>query len=73
MKQWLLTELLAPAARRAGGQAAAALVAVGMAQQHESAVAAVIAWAVVSLGEIVVSSRARGKLIDKVRRTGSAN
>jgi hypothetical protein len=47
---WLVSEILGPLARRIGGQSAAALVAIGMAQQHESAVAAAIAWAIVSAG-----------------------
>lgn len=71
--KWLVSEILAPGARRLGGQAAAALVAVGMAQQHEAAISAVVAWGVVSVGELIISSRGRKKLIDKVRRTGSAN
>jgi len=70
--KWLTNEILGPLARRVGGQAAAALVGVGMVQQHESAVAAVVAWALVSAVEMIASSRNRKAIADKVRRTGGA-
>lgn len=73
MKAWLLNELLAPVARRVGGQGAAAAVGLGLAQQHEAAVAAAIAWAVLTVGELVASSRGRKKLVARVRRTGNPN
>ncbi len=63
--KWLVNEFLAPLGRRVGGQAAAALVALGMAQQHESAVAAAVAWGVVTLGEVAVSSRSRKALVGR--------
>ena len=71
--KWMVNEIVGPVARRVGGQAAAALVALGMAGQPEAAVAAAVAWGVVSVAELLASSRGRNKLIAKVRRTGSAN
>lgn len=70
--QWLVNELLAPVARRLGGQGAAALVALGMAEAHESAVAAAIAWIVVTAGEVAVSKRSRDHLIHRVKTYGDA-
>ena len=70
--KWVLNEFLGPVARRLGGQGAAALVAVGMAQQHESAVAAVIAWAVVSAAELIASKRSRDHLVHRVKTFGEA-
>lgn len=64
---WIVSEILGPAARRVGGQAAAALVALGMAHEHESAVAAVVAWLIVSAGELLVSSRGRKSLAEKAK------
>lgn len=64
--QWLLqnvvSEVVAPAARRVGGQVAAVAVGLGLSGQHESALAAIVAWAIVSAAELVVSSKARAKL-----------
>lgn len=71
--RWFVNEMLGPVARRAGGQFAAALVAVGMAVEHEAAIAAVVAWAIVSAAEVLASSRNRKSIIAKVRRTGSAD
>lgn len=71
--QWLLQEILGPLARRAGGQGAAALVALGMAQQHESAVAAVIAWGVVTVAEVFVSASSRKALVSKAKTTWGLN
>lgn len=64
---------MAPVARRLGGQAAAALVALGMAQAHENAVAAVVAWAVVTVAEAVFSTRSRAKLVDAARNNWGRN
>lgn len=64
--KWLIqnavSEVVAPAARRVGGNLAALLVGLGMAGQHESAVAAAIAWAIVSAVELMLSAKARTKL-----------
>ncbi|MEM9578761.1 MAG: hypothetical protein AAF999_17330 [Pseudomonadota bacterium] len=66
--KWVLHEILAPVARRAGGQTAAALVALGLAQEHESAVAAAIAWAIITAGEVSASARSRNALYLKARQ-----
>lgn len=71
--QWMVSEIVAPFARRVGGQSAAALVALGMAGQHEAAVAAAIAWAVVSVAELAVSSRGRSTLKAKAREAWGRN
>lgn len=71
--QWLVKEVIGPLARRVGGQAAAALVALGMAQQHESAVAALVAYAIVSVGELTVSARSRKVLRDTVVKSWGRN
>ncbi|AZV78274.1 hypothetical protein EBB79_10555 [Parasedimentitalea marina] len=71
--KWLTNEILGPLARRVGGQAGAALVALGVAQQHESAVAAVVAWAIVSVGELAVSSRGRKNLADTAKQAWGTN
>lgn len=60
--KWLVQELVAPAARRLGGQVAAAAVALGLSAQHESALAAIVAWVVISGAELASSSAARRKL-----------
>lgn len=71
--QWLVNEILGPVARRVGGQTAAALVALGMAAQHQQAVAAAVAWGIITLGEVVVSARGRGKLIEKAKQSWGKN
>lgn len=70
--KWLVKEYLTPLARRAGGQAAAALVAVGMAQEYESTLAAVVAWGIVSAVEVIISKRSRDALIHRVKTYGEA-
>ncbi|WP_005615563.1 hypothetical protein [Tritonibacter mobilis] len=70
--QWVVNEFVGPLARRAGGQLAAALVGLGMAQQHELAVGAAVAWAIVTFAEVVVSKRSRESLVRKVRSIGEA-
>lgn len=70
---WLLSEIIAPLGRRVGGQCAAALVALGMAQQHEDAVAAVVAWAVISVAEVAVSSRGRRVLAERAKNGWGLN
>lgn len=71
--KWLVTEIVGPVARRLGGQGAAALVGVGMAQQHESAAAAIIAWAIVSAAEIFASHRNRAGLINQAKAAWGRN
>lgn len=67
--KWLMekavSEVVAPAARRLGGQASAMLVGLGMAGAHQSAVAAAIAWAIISAAELVVSSASRKRFLKK--------
>jgi hypothetical protein len=69
--QWAVKELVSPLARRLGGQAAAALVALGMAQAHESAVAAAIAWVLANAVEVFVSKRSRDALVHRVKTFGA--
>lgn len=71
--KWLVSEFLAPVGRRFGGQVAAVLAALGMAQKHEEAVVAVVAWAVVTAGEAVVSERSRKKLVDQAKQAWGKN
>ena len=71
--KWLTNELLAPVARRVGGQVAAALVGVGMAQQHESAVAAGVAWGVVTVAELVASHVSRKRRDREARENWGHN
>jgi anti-sigma factor RsiW len=71
--KWLVNEVLGPIARRVGGQAAAALVALGMAQVHENAVAAAIAWALLSAAEVGVSVASRKKLVKTVTKNWGRN
>jgi hypothetical protein len=71
--KWLVTEIVGPVARRVGGQVAAALVGLGMAQQHESAAAAIVAWAIISAGELLASHRNRNALIDKAKNGWGRN
>ncbi len=73
MQKWIVSELLGPVARRVGGQAAAALVALGMAQVHEGTVAAVVAWMFISVGEVIVSGRNRKAIFDKARDAWGRN
>jgi hypothetical protein len=56
---WLVSEIVSPLARRVGGQAAALLVGAGLASEHESAVGAAIAWAIVAAAELVASAKNR--------------
>ena len=71
--KWVTNELLAPVARRVGGQVSAALVGVGMAQQHENAVAAVVAWGVVTVVELVASHIARKRRDREARENWGHN
>ncbi|MGR3624502.1 hypothetical protein [Pseudophaeobacter sp.] len=71
--KWVVSEILGPLARRVGGQAAAAAVALGMAQQHEAALAAIVAWAIVSVGEVAVSSRSRKALVKSAKDAWGQN
>jgi len=71
--KWMVSEILGPVAGRIGGQVAAALVALGMAQVHENAVAAVVAWAVISVAEVAVSGLSRKRLIDKAKAAWGQN
>lgn len=71
--EWLVSELLGPVARRVGGQAAAALVAVGLAQTHEVAVSAAVAWAIVTAGELAVSAKSRRALVNKAKQAWGRN
>lgn len=70
---WLVQEVVGPLARRVGGQVSAALVGVGMATQHESAVAAAIAWAIVASVELIASSRNRKAIVTKAKETWGRN
>lgn len=71
--KWLIAETVRPVAGRIGGQTAAFLVGVGMAAQHESAVAAVVAWIVVTVAESVFSSLSRRKLIRLAKESWGRN
>ena len=53
---WVVGEIVKRLARRWGGQAAAALVALSMDAQYESTAAAIIAWAIVSVAELAASA-----------------
>ena len=71
--KWLIRESLGPIARRVGGQGAAAMVALGMAQQHEAAVAAAIAWGLLTVAEVVVSVKTRNTLVEKAKQQWGKN
>lgn len=71
--QWMVKEVLGPVAGRVGGQVAAALVALGMAHQHENAVGAVVAWAIVSAAEVALSARNRKRLIEQAKNSWGRN
>lgn len=59
---WMVQEVLGPVARRVGGNTAALLVGFGMSADLEVQVSAAIAWGVLFVGELIVSSRARSTL-----------
>lgn len=71
--KWLVKEFLDPLGRRFGGQVAAALAALGVAQEHEQAIAAVVAWFVVTAGEAAVSKHSRKKLVDQAKQAWGKN
>jgi len=71
--KWLIQESLGPIARRIGGQGAAVAVALGMAQEHQSALAAAIAWGLVTFAEVVVSVKTRRDLVTKAKRQWGTN
>lgn len=65
MKKWVVSEVVGPIARRIGGQVGALAVGAGLAQEHESAVAAIVVWAVLAVAELLMSARNRKTVIDK--------
>lgn len=71
--KWLVSEIVGPVARRVGGQASAALVAVGMAQQHEVAVGAAIAWAIVTGAELIASNKNRKAVFNAAKSAWGRN
>ena len=71
--RWLIQESLGPIARRVGGQGAAVMVALGMAEQHEGAVAAAIAWVLLTFAEVAVSVKTRNTLVAKAKEQWGKN
>lgn len=71
--EWLKNQVLSPVARRVAGQAAAALVGLGMAQAHQHAVEALIAWVLISALEVAASDRNRRKVIDQAKAKWGQN
>lgn len=71
--KWMPNEIVGHVARRVGGQAAAALVALGVAQEHENAVAALVAWVVISAVELAASSRNRRTFAEKAKTAWGRN
>lgn len=70
---WLIQDLVRPVATRAGGQAGAFAVALGVAGEHQHAIAAVVAWGVLTLAEVLVSARARENLKAKAKSAWGKN
>ena len=75
--EWLIGNavhnVVAPLARRVGGQTSAFLVGVGMSSDNQAAVAAGIAWGIVTLAELAVSARGRAKLVNLARQSWGKN
>lgn len=70
---WLVTEMLGPLARRFGGQVSAFLAALGMATEHQAAVAAVVAWGVITIGEAAFDARSRRNLREEAKKAWGKN
>lgn len=71
--QWLVVNAVRPVASRIGGQVAAAAVALGLAEQHEMAVAAFVAWVLVFLAELMFSVKSRSKALDLAKKSWGRN
>lgn len=73
LKGNLVNELLGPLARRMGGQVAAFVTALGLAGKHEEAIAAAVAWAILTGAEVAVSGSTRNALIRKAKQEWGKN
>lgn len=71
--EWLVVNAIRPVASRLGGQVAALLVGLGLAGQHEKAVAAAVAWVIVYAAEVMFSVKSRGKAIELAKKSWGRN
>lgn len=71
--EWFVNAIVAPYARRIGGQAAAVAVGVGLHAQYEQAAGAILAWLVITAAEMVASDRARKSVIAKAKTSWGRN
>lgn len=65
--KWVILDMVRPVAMRVGGQVAAVAAALGMAAEHEHALAAAVAWGVVTFAESMVSAKSRANLKAKAK------